>query len=99
MQASKASVTCRRRHGFGLLLAVVLSLTGCTSDFTRPNYETIYPGMDTQQVLKRLGPPDVTRQDRWIYRRKRPFRQAVIHFEQGRVARKQWSLEPPESSH
>jgi hypothetical protein len=100
LQASKASVADRstRPEGWalGLLLAALLALTGCTSDFTRPNYETIYRGMDARQVRRRLGPPDVIRQDRWIYRGQRPFRQAVIHFEQGHVIRKQWFLDPLE---
>lgn len=102
MPASKTTAANRqtrlRWSTLGFLFAVLLSLAGCTSDFTRPNYETIYRGMDTQQVLKRLGAPDAMQQDRWIYRRDRPFRQAVIHFEQDRVVRKQWFLEPPESS-
>jgi hypothetical protein len=79
----------------GCLMTLVLS--GCGRPFTRPNFETIYVGMTDAQVRSRIGPPDRMEGDRWVYRRQRPYRRAVITFQKGVVVEKEWSYQPPSS--
>jgi hypothetical protein len=75
-----------------LLLAGLVS--GCGT-LTREMYETIYYQQPQREVRKRLGRPDRTANNAWIYVRRRPFRSAAILFEHGRVAGKIWSDSKP----
>ncbi len=72
------------------LLAVA---TGCggSGEFDRVNYDTIYLGQPADAVRDRLGEPTHESQSEWIYIHEMPFYKALIRFEDGVVADKQWS--------
>ncbi len=74
-----------------LLAALAFGLAaGCRNKFTRVNYETVYVGQDQHSVHKAIGRPDKTVGDEWTYENRRPFYRAVLTFEEGVVASKDW---------
>lgn len=85
----------RRAAVWTLALSMCLTVAGCSSKFTRPNYETIHRGMTGPDVRDRIGEPDRIEGQRWLYWRKRPYRHAVIEFQAGKVESKQWYYQPP----
>ena len=78
-----------------MALAGCVTLAGCSSRFTRPNYETILRGMGPAEVRERIGDPDRIGGTTWRYLRDRPYRQAVIEFQAGKVQAKHWYYQPP----
>jgi hypothetical protein len=79
-----------------LLLAALL-IGGCRQKFTRVNYETIYIGMESQHVRRRIGPPTEAGDRRWVYVNPMPYYRAEILFDQAdRVDGKSWSYSRPD---
>lgn len=77
-----------------LACGAALLAAGCGGgSFTQPMYDTIYPGQPNSAVRAKLGQPNQTLPDAWIYFRRRPLQSAAILFERGRVAGKLWSFE------
>jgi hypothetical protein len=82
-----------------LILSAALlaaSCSGCQQKFTRQRYETVCITMPDRQVRDILGKPKVEPDGSWSYVRGKPYRKAVIRFDQdGRVTDKSWSNERP----
>ena len=85
-----------RHRGKVTAAAVLLAglVSGCGT-LNREMYETIYYQQPQREVRKKLGRPDRTANNAWVYVRRRPFRSAAILFENGRVAGKIWSDSEP----
>jgi len=76
----------------GMMVAGLLS--GC-GRFSREMYDTIFHGQLQSEVRSKLGRPDRTVDNAWIYVRRRPFGSAAILFENGEVCGKIWSDTKP----
>ncbi len=84
-----------RVRSISIMLILACLLCGCTMDlfrkFTRPNYETLYPGQEHYEVRKTLGTPTVEEPSQWTYVNKRPYYKAVIFFnDEGHLVDKVW---------
>ncbi len=90
-------MTCRL-HRVGLIslvLIVACILGGCTTEmfrkFSRPNYETLYPGQEDFEVRKTLGRPTIEEPGQWTYINERPYYKAIIFFDdEGQLDDKVW---------
>lgn len=82
-----------RRAAATCLALLMAGATGCggSGEFDRVNYDTIYLGQPADAVRQRLGEPTHESQGEWIYIHEMPFYKALIRFDDGVVADKQWS--------
>ena len=70
-------------------ITAVLLCAGC-SKLSRMKYETIHIGMSCDEVRSILGKPKVQFHDSWTYVGKKPFRKAIIRFQDSRVCDMTW---------
>ena len=75
-----------------IICTTLLVSPGCVDKMNRPNYETIFEGLNAEGVLKRMGEPTEKTENSWIYIREEDgFQKAIIEFKDGVVSSKSWT--------